>query len=67
MNFVPDYIVRGAKNHDDHPLESASAHREMYMKAFPNATYVPFMQRHLPSNCHADFMNCGMFIAVAFD
>ena len=62
MNFVPDYIVRGAKNHDDHPLESASAHRDMYMKAFPNATYVPFMQRHLPSNCHADFKNCGEFM-----
>mmetsp|Transcript_39274 Transcript_39274/g.71941 ORF Transcript_39274/g.71941 Transcript_39274/m.71941 type:complete len:448 (+) Transcript_39274:70-1413(+) len=65
-NFIPDYIVRGKINkantnatpEEMHSINFSTEHRDTFLKEFPNASYLKYPGRRLPSTCRADFQNC---------
>ena len=70
INFTPNYIIKGPINEggliNDDGIKSDRTfnneqHKQLFRGEFPNALYLDYVinGRPLPSNCRADFFNCG--------
>eukprot|EP00529_Nitzschia_sp_RCC80_P020795 CAMPEP_0113519022 /NCGR_PEP_ID=MMETSP0014_2-20120614/43297_1 /TAXON_ID=2857 /ORGANISM="Nitzschia sp." /LENGTH=399 /DNA_ID=CAMNT_0000416711 /DNA_START=87 /DNA_END=1286 /DNA_ORIENTATION=+ /assembly_acc=CAM_ASM_000159 len=59
IQYTPNYIVRGTINgYAAGSIKLRLKHRKIFMAKFPQASYLEYVGRRLPTSCRADFHDC---------